>query len=258
MVDCIRIGVVGYNGRMGQEICSVIKNYNDKNNDNNIDKNIEIITKGGENGENKIELFNHSDIVIDFTNNQGLSECLDCVLKTEKPLVSGSTPMTQDLEKKLIEASKITKICWSANMSIGVAITKKISKLLGQYLPCNEYDCEILEKHHNQKKDAPSGTAIMLGKAVAEGREVVFEDAKDIERMQKSEKREIGKIGFSSIRGGSIFGEHEVMFIGKNDEITIKHIAFNRKIFAVGAVDCALKLFEKKEESGLFLPEDLL
>ena len=254
MADNIKIGLSGYKGKMGMELQNIINDYHANNNN----KQIEVIIDGGENGGDKIALFNSSDIVIDFTNSNGLIECLNCVLTTKKPFVSGSTPMTDEIEKKIFEASKIAKVCWSANMSIGVAITKKISRLLGEYLSGNEYDCEILEKHHNQKKDAPSGTAIMLGKSVAEGRNIVFDGAKDIDRMHKNEKREVGKIGFSSIRGGTIFGEHEVMFIGKNDEITIKHTAFNRKIFAIGALECALKLLDLEKKNGLFLPEDLI
>ncbi len=232
------VGVVGYNGRMGKEILSVLK-----------EKNLEYLLN-----DDKEELFKNSDVVIDFSSNVGLEQCLEVLNKINKPFVSGSTPMNDKLYHNMIELSKNNKICWSANMSIGIMIAKKMSFLLGSYLKENEYDCEILELHHNKKNDAPSGTAKLLGQSVAEGRKVDF-NKKAV--FNRSKKREIGEIGFSSIRGGSIFGEHEVMFIGENEQITIKHTAFNRKLFAVGAVECALKLLEVKE-NGFYLPEDLL
>lgn len=237
----IKVGLVGYQGRMGQEILRILQS-----------KNIEVITKGGEVGGDKTEIFKNSNVVIDFTSAEGLNQCLDFVKKYKTPLISGSTPINDDLIKKMLEISKETKICWSSNTSIGVAITKKIAKMLGLML--KDYDCEIIEKHHNKKKDAPSGTAISLGKAVAEGRNVNFEDVKIYGRNGERKKDEIG---FSSVRGGSIFGEHDVMFIGENDEITISHRAFNRTLFASGAVDCALKLLEKKENK-LYTIEDLI
>ena len=129
--------------------------------------------------------------------------------------------------------------------------------MLGQILSGDEYDCEIVEKHHNQKLDAPSGTAKTIGQAVADGRGVNFNQNAVFGRNPQSEKRHVNEIGFSSIRGGNIFGEHDVMFIGQNDEITISHKAFNRKLFAVGAINCALKLLEKKE-NGFYSIEDLL
>ena len=117
-----------------------------------------------------------------------------------------------------------------------------------------DYDCEILERHHNKKKDSPSGTAIMLGQEVAKARDMNFDD---VAIFNRSNERIKDQIGFASIRGGSIFGEHDVMFIGDNDEITITHKAYNRKLFAVGAVECAIKLFNKKE-NGFYTIEDLI
>jgi 4-hydroxy-tetrahydrodipicolinate reductase len=129
--------------------------------------------------------------------------------------------------------------------------------MLAQYIPAEQYDCEILERHHNKKKDAPSGTAMLLGQAVARGRNIKLED-NTIFNHNTGSAREYGKIGFASIRGGNIFGEHEVMFIGQNDSIAIKHTAYNRKLFAIGAVECALKLIQNKDTNGFFSPESLI
>lgn len=238
----IKIGVIGYQGRMGQEIVNILKQKN----------NIEILTNGGEAGGDKNEIFKNANIVIDFTNIDGLNECLNFVEKYNTPLISGSTPMNKETMDRIMKISKNTKICWSANTSIGVAITKKIANTLGKML--KDYDCEILERHHNKKKDSPSGTAIMLGQEVAKARDMNFDD---VAIFNRSNERIKDQIGFASIRGGSIFGEHDVMFIGDNDEITITHKAYNRKLFAVGAVECAIKLFNKKE-NGFYTIEDLI
>ena len=237
----LKIGVVGHQGRMGCAILEVLK-----------DKNLIAITAGGEIDGDKLNLFQQSDVVIDFSSEDGLKTCLNLANQMHKPLVSGSTPVNNDLMKNILDVSKNTKICWSANMSIGIAITKKIISTYGKIL--HEYDCEILEKHHNKKKDAPSGTAISLGQAVANSRGVNLDDVKVIDRNTIRQKEQIG---FASIRGGSIFGEHSIMFIGNDDEITITHKAYNRKLFAIGAVECAIKLVQQKQ-NGFYTLEDLL
>lgn len=242
-IDCskISIGIVGYRGRMGQELLRVA-----------VEKKLTTITD-----DDKYKLFDLADVVIDFSSADGLKECLREVKRTGKPLVSGSTPMSEELYREMLEISKKAKICWSSNMSVGIAIVKKMSYMLGQMLSGTEYDCEILEKHHNQKLDTPSGTAKTIGQAVADGRGVNFNQNAVFGRNPQSEKRQVNEIGFSSIRGGNIFGEHDVMFIGQNDEITISHKAFSRKLFAIGAINCALKLLEKAD-NGFYSVEDLL
>ena len=237
----LKVGIVGYEGRMGKELLNVAEQ-----------RNISTITD-----DNKKKLFDLADIVIDFSSTDGLRECLQEVKRTGKPLVSGSTPMSDELYEDILEVSKEAKICWSSNMSIGVAIIRKMSYLLGKMLSGDEYDCEIVEKHHNQKLDAPSGTAKTIGQAVANGRGIDFNTTAIFGRTPQSGKRKIGEICFSSIRGGNIFGEHDVMFIGQDDEITISHKAFNRRLFAVGAINCALKLLKQKE-NGFYSVEDLL
>ncbi len=238
----IKIGVSGYKGRMGQEILNVLKRLD----------NVDIITDGGELNEDKAKLFKNSDVVIDFTNIDGLCECLKFAKQTKTPFVSGSTPMNDYVMKQILDASRYTKICWSANMSIGIAVVHKLLLECGKLL--GDYDCEIFERHHNKKKDAPSGTAIMLGKTVADSRNLSFDDVFIYDR--KSERKK-NQIGFSSVRGGNIVGEHEVMFIGENDEIKITHKAYNRSLFAVGAVQCAIKLLQQKKIK-FYKVEDLL
>lgn len=230
----IKIGVIGHKGRMGQEVLQVLK-----------EKNIEEVIIDDEIGD-KLKVFQNADIVIDFSSPQGLKGCLECVRKTNTPLVSGSTPINNDLLDEIKSINEKSKkeigkelVYWSSNMSIGIDLTKKIAKDLGGILKSEDFDCEIVEAHHHNKKDAPSGTAISLGKSVAEGRKVDFEKVASFDR---NKQRTEGEIGFASIRGGSIFGEHEVMFIGENECISIKHIAYNRKVFAIGAVEKAITM----------------
>ena len=239
----LKIGVIGYQGKMGQEICKVLQS-----------KNIKPITDGGELNGDKRKVFVNADVIIDFSSAKGLSECIDLSVLFHKPLVSGSTPMTNELMQKMLQASKQTKICWSANMSIGIAIVKKLASETAKIL--QDYDCEILELHHNQKKDAPSGTALAIGKSISDARNQKFDDISVFGRNGTSQ-RKANEIGFSSIRGGSIFGEHEIMFIGQNDKITISHQAFNRALFAIGAVECAIQILEPKS-TGFFTLEDLI
>ena len=242
MYDNIKIGLIGYQGRMGQAIIRVLQK-----------KNIKTITNGGDvENSDKSKLFQSSDVIIDFSSPDGLLECLQLAVQFHKPLVSGTTPIDQELMKKITDASKHTRICWSSNMSIGIAIIKKMAAMCATMLP--DYDCEILDKHHNKKKDAPSGTAIAIGQVIANCRNINFDENKICNRNCI---RQQDQIGFASIRGGNIFGEHDVMFIGENDEITISHKAYNRELFAAGAVKCALKILEK-QTNGFYSVEDLL
>lgn len=242
MYDNIKIGLIGYQGRMGQAIIRVLQK-----------KNIKTITNGGDvENSDKSKLFQSSDVIIDFSSPDGLLECLQLAVQLHKPLVSGTTPIDQELMKKITDASKHTRICWSSNMSIGIAIIKKMAAMCAAMLP--DYDCEILDKHHNKKKDAPSGTAITIGQVIANYRNINFDENKICNRNCI---RQQDQIGFASIRGGNIFGEHDVMFIGENDEITISHKAYNRELFAAGAVKCALKILEK-QTNGFYSVEDLL
>ena len=236
----LKIGVVGANGRMGLQVQEVLKGYG-----------ITCIKEGTIN-----EIFNNADLVIDFSSAEGLEECLQSAQRTGKTLVSGSTPMSDELMQKIQETSKHAKICWSANMSLGIALMKKVAEMLAKSLPENEFDSEILEAHHSQKADAPSGTAVAIGKVIAKGRGVNFND-KAVLSKSTNYKRKKGDIGFASIRGGSIFGQHSAMFIGQSEQITISHEAFNRKIFAEGAVKCALKLLDKTQ-NGFYTVEDLM
>ncbi len=244
-ISKIKVGVIGYQGRMGKAVCDVL-----------FERGIEPFIKGGDLMGDKTGIFENSNVVIDFSSPDGLRECLDFVEDTGTALVSGTTGIDDELMQRMRRMGEKYRICWSANMSIGVLMVRKALAMVAKQM--SDYDCEIIEKHHNQKKDAPSGTALMLGETIAEARLKKLNDIAVFDRQTAKDKvRKKGQIGFSSVRGGSVFGEHETIFFGNDESIEIKHTAYNRKLFANGAVDCALKLVQM-DGNGFFSVGDLL
>ena len=187
------------------------------------------------------------DIIIDFSRPSSLSDILSYALKNKVKLVLCTTGYSAADEKKISDAAKEIAIFKSGNMSIGVNLIVDLiaqaSKALG-----DAYDIEIVEKHHNQKVDAPSGTALML----AEAANSAFDGKKKYVygRGGADCKRDRSEIGIHAVRGGTLPGEHEVMFIGCDEVISISHTAFSKKIFASGAFRAALSL--KDKQSGLY------
>ena len=188
-----------------------------------------------------------ADIIIDFSNPVLLDGMLEFALKNNLPIVIATTGYNEEQTKKIINAAKHIPIFFTFNMSIGVnlicSLAKKAAAILG-----NDFDVEIIEKHHNLKIDAPSGTAIMLANAVNE----VFDNSMSYEydRHSKREKRSANEIGIHSIRGGTIVGEHDVVFAGHDEVITISHSAQSKEVFAVGAVKAAK--FLNGKSAGLY------
>lgn len=196
-----------------------------------------------------------ADVVIDFTSPSALDELLLYALKTKTPVVLGTTGYTDSDLQKIAEASKQVALFKSANMSLGVNVLKKLIQkaavLLGE-----DFDIEIIETHHSQKKDAPSGTALLLYNAL--------NDAFHLTRTQVHGrdgaecKRHPKEIGIHAVRGGTVPGIHEVCFLGANETLTLTHSAQSRDVFAAGAVRAAQYLCDTKASSGLFSMEDLL
>lgn len=179
------------------------------------------------------------DVIIDFSNVLALDGLLDYALKTKTPLVLCTTGYDDDANSKILEASKSVPIFKSGNMSIGINLMmdllKKCANILGE-----NYDVEVIEKHHNQKLDAPSGTALMLANSVKEN--LPYEGEYIYDRSQRMQKRDKKEIGISAIRGGTIVGEHSVIFAGHDEIIELKHSALSREVFANGAIDAACYL----------------
>ncbi len=254
----IRIAVVGYKGRMGSNIIDCILQTKSAVLSGAIanDRRCEDIglifgkTIGINSSNSLVELFNQADVVIEFTNSDTMQECINMAAHTNTPLVSGTTG--HDHHKLLLESAQHVPILWSANMSIGINMLTKLVKESARKLG-EEYDIEILEMHHAQKQDAPSGTALMLGEAAAEGRSV---DLSAVKTTDRAGIRKKGEIGFASLRGGGVFGEHNVMFATEDEYISLRHVSLTRYLFAKGAVKAALWLHNQK--NNLYSMQDVL
>ena len=188
-----------------------------------------------------------ADIIIDFSNAALLDGLLDYALKNNLPAVIATTGYTDGQIKKIQDAAEKIPIFFTFNMSIGVNLIARLSRKAAQILG-DGFDIEIIEKHHNQKLDAPSGTAIMLANNINS----VFGDTLNYEydRHSVRRKRPKNEIGIHSVRGGTIVGEHDVIFAGHDEVITISHSAQSKEVFAVGAVRAAKFLYGQK--AGLY------
>ena len=192
------------------------------------------------------------DVIIDFSHHSALPGILNYAVKNNVPVVIATTGHNTEETKLMEDASERIPVFFSRNMSIGVnlliALSRKASEFLGL-----DYDVEIIEKHHRNKLDAPSGTALMIADAIAETRE---DTSYVYDRHGRREKRSSEEIGIHAVRGGSIIGEHEVIFAGKDEVITISHSAASRSLFAAGAIKAAEFIIGK--EPNLYSMDDLL
>ncbi|CDZ74683.1 dihydrodipicolinate reductase [Peptoniphilus sp. ING2-D1G] len=196
------------------------------------------------------EVVEDFDVIIDFSNKFCTRDVLNFALENKKPLVIATTGIEEDVVKMIEEASEDIPIVFSSNMSIGVnTIDIILEKLVGML---EGFDIEIIEKHHNQKVDSPSGTAKMFFNTIKRNRDVypVYD------RTDVHEKRKKEEVGISVIRGGTITGEHSVIFAGEDEVLEIKHSAGSKKIFAKGAILAARYLLNK--DKGLYNMRDVL
>ena len=182
------------------------------------------------------------DVIIDFSHPSLLDSLLNFAVKNKIPAVIATTGYTDDDRKKIENAAKQIPIFFTYNMSLGINLLVELAKTAATILG-NGFDIEIIEKHHNQKLDAPSGTAYMLADALNS----VFNDKMEYEfdRHLKREKRPKNQIGIHAVRGGTIVGEHDIIFAGRDEVITLSHSAASKEVFAAGAVKAALFLKDK-------------
>lgn len=178
-----------------------------------------------------------ADVIIDFSTAKAVDGLLDYCEEKKVPVVLCTTGLSEDQLNHVKEASKVDAVLRSANMSIGINLLMKTLKEVAPVLAAAGFDIEILEKHHNQKVDAPSGTALALADAVNEslGNEYHYKYDRTAERVKRDKK----EIGIQAIRGGSIVGEHDVIFAGQDEVVTFRHTAYSKAIFAKGAVQGA-------------------
>lgn len=226
----------GCNGRMGQMITSLAAE----------DKDIEIVAgiDISDHISNPYPVFSklsecdvEADVVVDFASVKVIDELLDVCVEKNLPVVVCTTGLSEEQVQKVNETSKHIPVLRSANMSLGINVIQDVLTKISELLSTSGFDIEIVEKHHKMKKDAPSGTALALADAVNAG----LTEKKDYiyDRSDRLEARGDNELGISAVRGGTIVGEHEVIFAGTDEVITIKHTAYSRAIFGKGALSAA-------------------
>ena len=248
----INVFVNGCNGRMGRTVISQINN----NYNFNLVGGYDIVKDDSSSFPvfTRLDDINiNFDVIIDFSYVDGTLNILEYASKKHIPIVIATTGFSKEQEEKILEYSKMIPIFKSANMSYEICLMTQIVSEVAKKL--SEADIEIIETHHNQKKDAPSGTALLLANAIND----VLDEKKEyvFDRHSKKEKRSKNEIGFSSIRGGNIVGEHIVQFYSPFDTFEIKHTAYSRDLFAEGALKAAKFIVEQKKKR-LYNMQDLI
>lgn len=193
------------------------------------------------------------DVLLDFSRAESLQELLILTEKTKKPIVLCSTGYTDEDLKLIEEKSKYLPIFKSANMSLGINLINSLLKKVAPLFYGN-YDIEIIEKHHNQKVDSPSGTALLLADTI---RDCLPEETNYMHGRDGQKKREKNEIGIHAIRGGSIVGDHEIIFAGTGEVIELSHKAISREVFAVGALK-ACDYMGTISEPGIYNMDNVL
>lgn len=242
----------GYSGKMGQTLEKLILASDDMNLVARIDRN------GGEspNGESIYKSIRDysgaGDVIIDFSTPSALDDLLSYAKKNKTPLVLATTGYKDSDLKKIADASRELKIFQSANMSLGINLLLDLVEKASQVL--TNFDIEIIEKHHNKKIDAPSGTAYMIADRINNvfGNEKLYTFGRSSSKQRRSEK----EIGIHAVRGGTIVGEHNVIFAGNDEVLEIKHTAQSKSVFAEGALAAARFLMTVDE--GLYNMDDLI
>lgn len=203
--------------------------------------------------DDAFELDEHGEIIVDFSAPAALTSSLERATSQGLPILVGTTGLDAAAEEQIAAAAKRVPVLRAANTSLGVAVLAELVRQAASLLG-DEWDIEIVETHHRLKADAPSGTALLLGQAAAAGRggEPRFETG----RSGVGLTREPGAIGFASLRGGTVAGEHEVRFLGPSEQITLGHLAENRLIFARGALAGARFLVGRP--AGLYSMHDVI
>lgn len=232
----IRAIMYGCNGKMGQCISGICRE----------DKDIEIVAgidlyKGIENDypifTNIKDCDVEADVVIDFSTAKAVDDLLDYCVDRQIPVVLCTTGLSDEQLQKVEQTYKKVAVLKSANMSLGINTLMELLRKAALVFAPAGFDMEIVEKHHNQKLDAPSGTALALADSINDALEDDY--AYKYDRSQERKKREKYEIGISAVRGGSIVGEHEVIFAGQDEVIEFKHTAYSKAVFAKGAVEAA-------------------
>ena len=249
----VRAIMHGCNGKMGRAITTLAKE----------DAEVEIVAGVDAYTEvaNEYPVFDsiekcdvEADVVIDFSNAKAVDGLLDYCVEKQIPVVLCTTGLSEEQLQEVEEASKKVAVLRSANMSLGINTLFKLLQDAAKVFASAGFDIEIVEKHHNQKLDAPSGTALALADSM---KEVLDDDYfYRYDRSQLRQKRDPKEIGISAVRGGTIVGEHEVIFAGEDEVIEFKHTAHSKAVFAKGAVEAAKFLAGKP--AGMYDMRDVI
>lgn len=249
----VKVIMHGCNGHMGQVVSAMAA----------ADPEVEIVAGIDlvDNRENGYPVFTdiwscqtEADVVIDFCSAKATDVLLEYCADRKLPVVLCTTGLSEEQLKKVEDTSKKVAVLKSANMSLGINLLMKLVKEAAQTLAAAGFDMEIAEKHHRLKVDAPSGTALALADSINEGLDQAYHYTYD--RSQRREKRDPKEIGISAVRGGTIVGEHDVIFAGEDEVITFQHTAYSKNIFAKGAIQAAKYLAGK--EPGWYQMSDVI
>jgi 4-hydroxy-tetrahydrodipicolinate reductase len=253
----IRIGIAGVTGRMGQLLVEEVRTAG-----------AELVGGIGRPGSGKPApagvtlrsdigvLADAANVVVDFTNAATARTYAATMAASGKAWVLGTSGLSEADEAAVADAARRIAVVYASNFSPGVNLVLALAERMGATLPADAYDAEIMEMHHRQKVDAPSGTAIGMGRAVAKGRGVVLSDVMQSGRDGHTGARKSGAIGFAALRGGQVVGEHTLIFAAATEHIALTHRAFDRRAFATGAVRAALWVVE--QPPGLYSMMDVL
>lgn len=248
-----RIIMHGCNGRMGQFITRIAAE----------DANTQIVAgvDVSDHIKNTYPVFDdikkcdiEADVIIDFASAKALDRLLEYSVEKKIPCILCTTGLSEEQLQKIEEASKEVAVFKSANMSLGINLLMKLLKDAAGVLAEAGFDIEIVEKHHNQKLDAPSGTALALADSINEALDGRYEYVYD--RSARRQVRPENEIGISAVRGGTIVGDHDVIFAGLNEVITFSHQAYSREVFAKGAIEAAKYLTGKP--AGYYTMNDVV
>lgn len=247
----IKVILNGCSGKMGKMVIEASSQFKDLEIVGGIDKfpsdvNFPVFTT-----TNDVNIY--YDVLLDFSRADALNGLLTLTEKTKKPLVLCSTGYSEEQLALINEKSKSLPLFKSANMSLGINLINSLLKKVAPLLYGN-YDIEIIEKHHNQKVDAPSGTALLLADTIKES---LNDEVKYVYGREGHAKREQNELGIHAIRGGSIVGDHDVIFAGSGEVIELTHKAISREVFAIGALK-ACQYMSSVSKPGLYNMDDVI
>lgn len=227
-----RIGIIGSAGRMGQALVDAI------------DAAGEVHAGGVDKGDDVLALARSSDVLVDFSAPAALEGNLDAAMEAGVPIVVGTTGLEERHHWLCDNAAERIAVLQTGNTSLGVTLLAHLVREAAGRLG-EDWDIEVVETHHRMKVDAPSGTALLLGEAAAKGRGIDLASHSARGRDGITGARKAGDIGFASLRGGSVAGDHTVHFLADDERIALSHLAENRRIFAKGAIRAAQWLIGK-------------